>query len=101
MFTLWTQHLKTEPEKETYKREILSSRHVLRHLGSMLKSMEENLGNHERSPKVYATPGWSFKQADANGYMRCLKDIQTLIDLDQEDIHERPTVRPTTNDTRT
>lgn len=100
MYTVWTQHLKTDEEKESYKREILGSRHVLRHLGTILRAVENNLEASERSPKVYSTPGWSFKQADTNGYMRCLKEIQALVDLDQEDINERPTIRPTTNDTR-
>lgn len=84
MFTRWTQHLKDQEDKQNFTNEIYSSRHVLEHLGTVLKSMELSREREELGAKVYDSPNWQFRQADCNGYIRCLREIQMFINLDQQ-----------------
>lgn len=83
MIRNWTLHLKTDEEKERFKREILSARGVLERLGEILKTEEDDIHSKERNTKVYEFPNWDYRQAHYNGYVDCLKHIQFLINLDQ------------------
>lgn len=84
MFTRWTQHLKDTEEKQKFVNEVYSSRHVLEHLDSMLDNLGKGLERAERSPRAYDQPNWDYRQSHVNGYMQCLSDVRTMIDLDQQ-----------------
>lgn len=49
------------------------------------KEMEEVLEDREISPSAYESPSWAAKQADINGYRRCLREFQKLLTLDQKE----------------
>jgi Na+/phosphate symporter len=85
MIRNWTLHLKTDEEKERFKREILSARGVLERLGEILQAEQDDIHNKERNTKIYSLPNWDYIQAHYNGYVDCLKHIQFLINLDQQD----------------
>ena len=89
MKSVWTKHLKNEPEEiqERFRNTILGSRTALDRLSQLLKEDEDSLGRAEINPDVYKLPGWDYRQADANGYRRCLNNIQSLINLDQKETH--------------
>jgi hypothetical protein len=85
MISAWTDHLKTDEEKDRLRREINSSKGVLERLSQILKREEEDIHNKERNTKIYSLPNWDYIQSHYNGYVDCLKHIQFLINLDQQD----------------
>lgn len=81
MISAWTKHL-PEDQKEQFKKEVLGSKQVLKRLQALMSEMKEDVDNLELNPKSYDIPNWDYRQADINGYKRCLKQIQKLITLD-------------------
>ena len=89
MISAWTKHLSSAEEKEKFEKGLRSSRWIIDRLSDMLKQIEENVVNTETSLRTYETPNWDYRQADTNGYRRCLNTIQKLLDLDQKDKNDR------------
>lgn len=83
MISAWTKHLSDE-EKERFKNEVLGSKRVLNRLQALLNEMKEDVDQLELNTKIYDIPNWDYRQADTNGYKRCLKQISRIINLDQE-----------------
>lgn len=79
MQSKWTSHL-LEEDQERFKKEIYSSKRVLERLAQICDEEEKDLFSAETN---YDTPNWEYRQADANGYKRCLRRIKLLADLDQ------------------
>lgn len=84
MFTRWTQHLKTDEEKEAFKRKIHSAKEVLDHLKLMLEEDLVSLDRSEMDQRIYQTPNWDFLQAHKNGNRQAYHLMKTLVDLDQQ-----------------
>lgn len=93
MITQWTKHCKTDSEKSQFENSVRSSRWLLDHLDSLLKEMDDLHEKGEMSPKAYDLPNWDYRQADSNGYRRCLKQISKLINLDLKEENDRQPVR--------
>lgn len=89
MISAWTKHLKTDEEKERFRNAVLGSKIVLERLQSLINEMKEDVENTEMNTKIYDIPNWDYRQADTNGFKRCLKLINKLITLDQEDNNGR------------
>lgn len=85
MITAWTKHLKSEEDVQRFKKRLQSSSDVIERIQELMKEDEESLNNREVSPKVYDLSNWDYRQADANGYRRCLREYQKLLTLDQKD----------------
>jgi hypothetical protein len=85
MITAWTKHLKTEEEKERFKNSVLGSKTVLRRLQELLDEVEDDLDKTELNTKIYDIPNWDYRQADMNGFRRCLRTIRSIINLDQQE----------------
>lgn len=81
----WTRNIKDEEEKERFVNTLLHSKTVLRRLGEILDSYEDDLDSKETSLKTYETPNWEHRQAHCNGYRQCLRQIKNLINLDQKE----------------
>jgi len=81
----WTSHLRDKEEKDRFAKYLLSSRGVIDRLLVITKDMELELDGKELSPEAYDSPSWASKQADNNGYRRCLRRIQTLLTLDPKE----------------
>src|SRR5258706_1724030 len=94
MITAWTKNCKSEEEKIQLETSILGSKTALNRLKELMQEDEDALNNREVSSKTYDLPNWEYRQADANGYHRCLREYMKLLTLDQEDINERKFVRP-------
>lgn len=92
MKTVWTSHLKDADDKAQYEDNIIHSKWVLTRLGEILESIERGLDRQESSPKAYDSPNWDYRQADANGYRRCLWTIKDLINLDQKETNDRQSI---------
>lgn len=84
MISAWTKHLTSEEEKEQFRKEVLGSKVVLNRQLDIMKEMKEDVDNLELNNKIYDLPNWDYRQADMNGYRRCLKQLSVLINLDQE-----------------
>lgn len=81
MIAAWWKHLKTEDEIERFKQTLKASSTVLDRLGELLQEDEQAMDNRETSPKNYELPNWDYRQAHANGYRQCLREIKRLINL--------------------
>ena len=94
MITAWTKNCTSVEEKQKLEASILGSKIALYRLRDLMKEDEDALNSREVGSKVYDLPNWEHRQADSNGYRRCLREYQKLLNLDQEDINERKFVRP-------
>jgi hypothetical protein len=83
MISAWTKNAKTQEEKEAFQKEVLGSKRVLNRLQVLLDEMKADVDTVELNTKIYDIPNWDYRQADMNGYKRCLKQISKLINLDQ------------------
>ena len=82
MISAWTKHLADPKDKEQFKNSILGSKTVLNRLSALLNEEENDLIQTEND---YDNLNWAYRQADINGYRRCLRKIQKLINLDHKD----------------
>jgi hypothetical protein len=82
MISAWTKHLSDPKDKEQFKNSILGSKSVLNRLKALLDEQEAELIKNEND---YDNPNWAYRQADVNGYRRCLRSITTLITLDPKE----------------
>lgn len=81
----WTQNLKTDEEKQEFKKRLLGAKYVLDRLKTIADQNEESLGRQEVSPTSYDSPNWAYRQAHANGYRQCLNIYRQLLTLDPKD----------------
>lgn len=93
MYSRWTQHLKTEEEKEKFRKEIYSAQSVLDRLKEMAIDDMNGLDRSEIDPKVYSQPNWDYHQAHKNGIRQYAYQVITLVDLDQQKRNENELTR--------
>lgn len=93
MITAWYKHLDDEEQINNFKRTVISAGAVLERQVEILNEMEADLNRQELNPTVYDKPNWDYRQADNNGYRRCLKQIRTLVTLHEGDFQPRPMER--------
>lgn len=85
MYTIWTDHLGTQEEKDNFKKGLYNCHWVFDRLDQILEQKEQALETNEINPVVYDSPSWSFKQAHSNGAKQTLKLIRKLITLDRKE----------------
>jgi hypothetical protein len=85
MISAWTKHLTKAEEKEHFKRDVEGSKVVLNRLKDILKEVENDLDSAELNNKIYDIPNWDYRQAHLNGFRECLRKINKIINLDQQD----------------
>jgi len=86
VITAWTKHIKEDAEKQRYQDSLRAAKWILDREIELLEEAEDSLDRQEISPKVYNEPNWDYRQAHANGYRQCLRDIKNLINLDPKEI---------------
>lgn len=84
MYTRWTSHLKNEDERERFKREIYSAKSVLERILAIIIEDKDNLDKSEENIKSYTVPNWDYLQAHRNGMAAYMREMQTLLNLDQQ-----------------
>lgn len=82
MKTTWFKHLKTEEEKDKFKNSVKASYDVLERLQEILGDKIEVKLN--TSDSDYNQASWAYQQADANGYVRALREVTSLLTLGEE-----------------
>lgn len=83
MISKWTSHLQTDKEKEDFQKEVYSAKRVLERLSQMVSEMDTEAEQIETNPKFYELPNWDYRQANNNGYRRCLSILRKITNLDQ------------------
>lgn len=81
----WTSNIQDPDEKKRFTSYLLNSKGVLERLTEILKQLELELEDKELQENIYDSPSWAARQADINGYRRCLRRILKVINLDQKD----------------
>lgn len=84
MMILWTNHLKTDEEKENFANSVKGSQQVLDRLSTILRQEEGEITRTELSAESYDNPNWSHKQAFKNGQRSVYRKLQLLLNLDQQ-----------------
>ncbi len=84
MMIQWTNHLKTQEEKDRFSDSVKGSRLVLERLSQILRQEEEGITRTELSVESYDNPNWSHKQAFRNGQRSVYRKLQSLTNLDQQ-----------------
>ena len=84
MFTRWTEHLKTEEEKDLFRKKVFSAKEILDRLKTMLEDDLMMLDRTEENQSIYQVPNWDYLQAHKNGNRQVLNLIRKLVDLDQQ-----------------
>lgn len=85
MMPQWTNHLKDPEEKKRFRSYIYTSRTILDRQLDLIKDMEDALDSKELDENQYDSPSWAARQADINGYRRCLRKMKQLLTLDPKD----------------
>lgn len=75
----WIRTLKTEEERENFKKSILAARHVLRRLREIVNEERTLLNNQETSIEDFKDTDWPYKQAFRNGERKGLKYVEDLL----------------------
>jgi hypothetical protein len=97
MISAWTDHLQSD-EKQKFIDGLKTSPYIKR-LKELMQRDLDGLSRKERSSKVYDNPNWANRQAHANGYLSCLQEYLTLLDLERQNEYvvrpeHNPPVRP-------
>lgn len=79
----WLKDCKTEEAKDDRRKMVRSATPTLNVLKMIVERYLRDEEQKRLSKAAYESPSWAYLQADANGAVRILKLIQTL--LDQED----------------
>lgn len=85
MMPQWTNNLKDTEEVKRFKSYLWNSKGVLDRQFEILCDEERALDNKETDADQYESPSWAARQADINGYRRCLRKMKSLITLDLKD----------------
>ena len=86
MISAWTQHLKSEEEKERFKLSVLSARPVLERLQELINNREAEMEKLELDTTTYDRPNWDYRQAHNNGFRACLRALKIITNLDPKEI---------------
>lgn len=80
MNTVWTKGLaKGSQEAKDVEEAFASSALIRRRLASIIEEFYQSEMKSRIASNEYENPAWAFKQADAVGYARALKRIQSIL----------------------
>lgn len=83
MKTRWYQHLSNPEDRKKFRESVENSKFVLDRLKEICYNIIED---KEKSTSAdYSKPSWPFYQADKLGYVRAIKEIIDLLQLDPEE----------------
>ena len=82
MKTIWTSNLKTDDEKERFKRSLLASRSVFDRLTQIIEDKERVINSMETGVEIYERPGWEALMVHYNSEKGVYQWLKELINLD-------------------
>ena len=83
MQTKWLSHLKTEEEREEFKKTLRNSRFALDKLREIVYNIRKD--REVVKQQDYNNPSWAYLQAHNNGYLEALIEFEKLLDLGEKD----------------
>jgi hypothetical protein len=86
MYSIWTQNLKEEKDKELFRNRVTNSKAVLQRLDQIIDQQNKEQTDSAVSPNAFNNPNWALMQAYIQGYLARGKSLRKLIDLDQKEI---------------
>ena len=75
----WTQHLKTEEQKERFLQALRNDTLVLGRLKEVIEEDLAALSRREVRTDSYESPSWAFQQAHYNGVKQQLLALRDLL----------------------
>ena len=82
MKTVWFQDIKSKDDQEKFKKTVLGSKIVLDKAIEICYTLSK-VGEDSKLVD-YDSPSWAYRQADLNGYRRALKEIITVLTVDDK-----------------
>ncbi len=81
MKTVWFKGARDDQAKSDRKSQIVSAAKALEVLTGILEEKIKEKESERNLPKCYELPSFGYFQADASGYIRALREVQSIIDL--------------------
>lgn len=80
--TKWLEGLKDPSEREQFKQTVIGSKKVL----DKAREIVYNIVKEAEKVRIsdYDSPSWSHKQADQNGYVRALREVMLLLEVNPD-----------------
>ena len=85
MKLVWTQHLKTEKEREDFRQVLKNSTLLKNRLLQILAERYDAIERKGFKEEDYAEPGWETLQAFRNGKLATLKEVADLFDFEEKE----------------
>lgn len=83
MKTTWFKDTSKKEDKEARRQVVLSAEQAFKVLTEILDDKIRIKEGERNAPDRFELPAYPFYQADASGYIRALKEVQSLIDLQE------------------
>lgn len=84
MYLLWTKHLDNQEDKSKFIDHLRGQKELFGVIINIVDSLDRAADSEDTSHSQYDKPNWDYRQADRNGYRRCLKQMKSLFNLDQQ-----------------
>jgi hypothetical protein len=84
MKTVWFKGAREDKEKQERRLQILSADNAFKILTGILEEKIQEKESERNLPKNYELPGYPYFQADTSGYIRALREVQSLVDLKEK-----------------
>lgn len=81
MKTVWLKGVPDGKEKDIRRAEVNTARFAFKVLTEILEDKIRTKEGERNAPDCYKLPAYSEYQADASGYIRALREVQSIIDL--------------------
>jgi hypothetical protein len=79
--TIWFKGARDTQAKQERTSQIVSAAKALEILTGILEEKIKEKESERNLPKCYELPSYPYFQADASGYIRALREVQSIIDL--------------------
>lgn len=70
--------------REEIKEYLYQHKELLDKLSKICYTKVKELEKKRRASSTYSDPNWAYEQADMNGYLRCLYELEQLFKLENE-----------------
>jgi len=77
----WTQHLLQGEKKEEFIKHMRAARPILERVSLYI---DRKIGDEVLPEADYDSASWAYKQADHNGYVRAMKEVQEFVNLNNQ-----------------
>ena len=83
MKTVWLKGVKPE-HKDERRTQVITAENAFKVLTGILEDKIREKETERNSTDCYGLPSYPYYQADASGYIRAMREIQSIIDLKEK-----------------